>query len=178
MIYLRVLCKFHVAERTKNVLSLITTPFSPYNLNPTATFKDCKINMHLCSKSPVQPQGKYLDNNSFVCTLPFFLPSLFSLSLFSLLLLPITSCTPHCHFILHAPLPFHIALSALLLPLLSFSSFSFFPLEMHLTAINLGQNNGKVLRHKPSTCIGTFREKFNTTFVLPETQWQWKMLGV
>ena len=69
MIYLRVLCKFHVAERTKNVLSLITTPFSPYNLNPTATFKDCKINMHLCSKSPVQPQGKYLDNNSFVCTL-------------------------------------------------------------------------------------------------------------
>ena len=25
--------------------------------------------MHLCSKSPVQPQGKYLDNNSFVCTL-------------------------------------------------------------------------------------------------------------
>ena len=66
-----------------HVLSLIAYPLSPYNLNPTATFKDCKINMHLCSKSPVQPQGKYLNNNSFICTLPFFLPSLFSLSLFS-----------------------------------------------------------------------------------------------
>ena len=66
------------------VLSLITTPFSPYNLNPTATFKDRKINIHLCSKSPARLQGKYLDNNSFVCTLPFFLPSLFSLSLFCL----------------------------------------------------------------------------------------------
>ncbi len=66
---LRVLCKFHVAERTKNVLSLITTSFSPCNLNPSANFKDCKINMHLCSKNPVQPQGKYLNNNSFICTL-------------------------------------------------------------------------------------------------------------
>ncbi len=106
--------------------------------------------------------------------LPSFLPSLL-LSLpfliaiaYYLLHAPFHIARPHCH----CP----IALSSLLLPLLS--SFSFFPLEMHLTAINLGQNNGKVLDHKPSTRIGTFSEKFNTTFVLPETQWQWKMLGV
>ncbi len=45
--------------------------------------------------------------------------------------------------------------------------------EMHLTALfyGRGQNNGRVLDHKPCTCIGTFSEKFNTTFVLPETQW-------
>ena len=53
----------------KYVLSLIAYPLSPYNLMPTSNFKDCKINMHLCSKSPVQPQGKYLNNIPFICAL-------------------------------------------------------------------------------------------------------------
>jgi hypothetical protein len=95
--------------------------------------------MHLCSKSPVQPQGKYLNNNSFICTLSPFLPSPSSFFLYCYCLLhapiAISYCTPllpfhiarahchfilraHCHFILHAPiaisyctplLPFHIA---------------------------------------------------------------------
>ncbi len=77
MVYLRVLCKFHVAERTKNVLSLITTPFTPCNLMPTSNFKDCKVDIYFPPKNPPRLQAKYLNNNPFICKPPllFLLPS-------------------------------------------------------------------------------------------------------